>query len=120
MSTWAILYQNAQPLSERITPTIVWWLALLVAIYTAIITRDSQKRNERFLAYQFKLNSLNNKSDKMRKKVNTMEDVVNLGSWINATTPWYSLENLKRILDNKKEYSDTYDKMVKRFNLKDL
>lgn len=84
------------------------------------IRRNNQRRNERLLAYQFKLGSLNNKSGKIEKKVNTIQDVVDLSSWINATNPEYSLKNLKSILDTKEEYSKIYKKMKKEFWLDDI
>jgi dTDP-4-amino-4,6-dideoxygalactose transaminase len=100
------IYQSEILLSPERVGTIIAILALIVWLYTAILAKKNQKRNELFLHYQYKLEELKDRIYKTPELIKEKD-----------SNRW---ELLKILLDNHKEYARIYQKMKKEFSLEDI
>lgn len=119
--TWEVItYQNTQVWLDTRVAIAIWVGSLITAVHSTILAKNIQKRNERLLTYQFKLQILDKKRDKIVEGINTSEDLVGLASWIHLTDPKYNIDKLISMFKNKEDYIKTYDKMKKEFSLDDI
>ena len=108
-SLYLFIKNNFNILLQIIT-LIISISAILVAWYTALLTKKNQKRNERYLMYQFKLESLNSK---ISKKSGKLWEVINNHDYEKCSDK--SLNNAINIKEFSNEYKRIYNKMVDEF-----
>jgi hypothetical protein len=113
-------YQSSQIWIDTRVAIFVWIGWLVTGLRTAILAKRNQTRNERYLAYQFKLRSLDKKWDKIVEKAKSPIDLIDISSWVNTTNPKHSIDNLLLMFKNKESYVLTLDKMKKEFWIDDI
>jgi len=82
---------------------------------TAILAKNNQKRNERFLAYQFKLGQLDKRGEKIEKASEKLKQKLSEPLNMDMSFGTDSLNILRSTLKNKESYLKVYEKMKKEF-----
>ncbi len=111
--------QNLQVWIDTRVAIFVWLGWLFTGLRTAILAKRNQTRNERYLAYQFKLRSLDKKWDKLVWN-SSKQDIIDIAYWLYATDPKYNVNTLISMFKNKENYILTLDKMKKEFWIDDI
>lgn len=68
--TWdTIIYQNAQVWLGSRVAIAIWAISLITAVYSAILAKKNQTRNELYLRYSFRMNRKHEEIDTLSNKL---------------------------------------------------